>query len=202
MIRNAAHLGRELGKAYLSTDLWISLRADQRAGKVTYRVPVLVAAAFRFCCGTGLKKGAGLQLLGPNKSCLNAVKSVSFAMLNLESIKKPLAVLLLAAYMFVPLLDIVACDDCSDFKSLSQQESVFTNATKATPASLIGDDGTNGSAAAKKETNSRCPLCFNSSFKSSSFNAKNPLSSVTAEHQAVQIAFLDPSYPINKPPQN
>jgi hypothetical protein len=118
-------------------------------------------------------------------------------------LKKMLTLLLLTVYVVIPLADSVACDDCSLSATLHQENDVFAADVLKGPASSglsmkhSGDlpGGENG-------VDVQCPLCCNSASGSGAFCGETFLFAMPSQDISGLIAYLDPSFPIAKPPQN
>lgn len=93
-------------------------------------------------------------------------------MKNFSNIPKGLLVLfILAAFLIIPFVDSMACDDCMS------------------PSAGKGVD-----------VKHLCTLCF-SATSVSSHDYSPIFETVSLVHEAKSIAFLEPISPINKPPQ-
>ena len=109
---------------------------------------------------------------------------------------------LLAAFILAPVLDVVACDDCRvitphhDVSQRSLDNSGCPDSSLA--AKDAGEQESPGTATAQD----RCPVCSNMAAGISKLSCSVPSSSFQTSHLPQLLALLDPSYPINKPPQN
>lgn len=86
--------------------------------------------------------------------------------------KKLLTLFILATFLVTPLADILACDDC------------------LSPSGGKGVDARHF-----------CPLCF--TLAGGGLPDYNPFfEKVSSLHWAISLSFLEPAFPINKPPKN
>ena len=88
--------------------------------------------------------------------------------------KSILILLVLITYVFIPLADSIACNDCMD----------------------------TGPFQGKADTKKYCPICSNTLGTPFTYAYMTYFSVVPLAHQQMSVAFLEPSFPINKPPQN
>jgi hypothetical protein len=111
-------------------------------------------------------------------------------------------VVLLAIVIATPIVDAIACDDCKDIIPLREmQQSLPKGADHSDGDLLLSEAGHQGSSDADAAQD-LCPICAdvaasmgNANFGAPSLNGQvGPLPKL--------IAFSDPSYSINKPPQN
>lgn len=121
------------------------------------------------------------------------------------SMRKPSVLfifLLVATYIVAPALDAVACDGCINVFSLHAGQAVLsTNGShEDTPAN---ESTTETSDPADQGTmNDTCPLCSNAASELKGYECIKPVFLVNVVSSPTLLAFFDPSYPINKPPQN
>jgi len=110
--------------------------------------------------------------------------------------------LILGAYIIAPALDVVACEDCHNCSLLPAEQMVLSNGPcPSDPISRTADQEQNLPADPGMEKGI-CPLCSNTA---AGLQNQAFLAPVLTVHVAVMptlLALLDPSYPINKPPQN
>lgn len=86
--------------------------------------------------------------------------------------KRLLVLFILAAFLIIPFVDSIACDDCM---SLSD-----------------GKDA---------DVKQLCPLCFNATADVNFHDYSLIFATASSVHETKSIAFLEPTFPINKPPQ-
>lgn len=114
-----------------------------------------------------------------------------------------LSLLVLAAYLVVPFLDSTFCEDCismpfNDKVGLCHLEASHVDVT---PYTVNVTDSADGSSPGK-ESKSVCSICVNSAAETCSTQSE-PLHSIGSQiMQLTSCIPLDPSFPINKPPQN
>ena len=110
--------------------------------------------------------------------------------------------LIVAAYIIAPALDVFACDGCNNAFSLrAGQESPSTDVSHAdSPAHGSNTEPSN--PADQGTMNDLCPLCSNAASQLKVYECSAPVFSIHRVSSPTLLALLDPSYPINKPPQN
>ncbi|MBI3377371.1 MAG: hypothetical protein HY035_03065 [Nitrospirae bacterium] len=95
-------------------------------------------------------------------------------MKNFNKTAKGLLILfVLAAFLIIPFVDSIACDDCMS------------------PSTGKGAD-----------VKHLCPLCFNATADVNFHDYSPTFETASSVHEAKSIAFLEPTFSINKPPQN
>jgi hypothetical protein len=113
-----------------------------------------------------------------------------------------LLLLLLATYIIAPVLDAIACDDCNHVLSLPvEQKDLSSGSCHSDPTDRTADRDKNipSDPGADKDL---CPLCSNAAVGMQSHACHAPVLTVHVVGLPALLALLDPSYPINKPPQN
>jgi hypothetical protein len=115
-----------------------------------------------------------------------------------------LSLLVLAAYLVVPFLDSTFCEDCresvpfSDKVRLCHLEAPHADVTPCSGNVTDSDE----ESSPGKESKSICSICVNSAAETCSTQPE-PLHSIGSQiMQLTSCIPLDPSFPINKPPQN
>ena len=94
-------------------------------------------------------------------------------MKNFNKTAKGLLILfVLAAFLIIPFVDSIACDDC-----------MSPSAGKGADAKHL------------------CSLCFNTTADVNFHDYSLIFETASSVHEAKSIAFLEPIFPINKPPQ-
>ncbi len=113
-------------------------------------------------------------------------------------------ILLLAVYIGIPIADSIACDDCASHVPFQTKGAISQSDRQLGDAALsvIHADTSDSASTAKKEVKALCPLCFNTASGMMSHKCTAPFLAVHVVNMPKLIAILDPSYPINKPPQN
>lgn len=110
--------------------------------------------------------------------------------------------LLVAAYVVTPVLDAFACDGCKDDRSLQVRCEVRSTEETHTGASSHDADSETNTPADAGAMIDLCPLCANAASELKGYECIAPIFSHHVVSSPVLLALLDPSYPINKPPQN
>jgi hypothetical protein len=110
--------------------------------------------------------------------------------------------LILVAFLFAPVLDAVACDDCRYDLSLPAAQMAFsTESCQSVPINPAADHDKNIPSDPGMEKD-LCPLCANTVVGMQIQTCLAPVLTVHAVSMPTLLALLNPSYPINKPPQN
>ena len=95
-------------------------------------------------------------------------------MKNFNKTTKGLLILfVLAAFLIIPFVDSIACDDCMS------------------PSTGKGAD-----------VKHLCPLCFNATADVNFHDYSPTFETVSLLHEAMSVAFLEPIFSINKPPRS
>lgn len=113
-----------------------------------------------------------------------------------------LLLLLLGIYIIAPIWDVVACDDCNNLLSLQvEQKGLSSGYCQSDPTDRTADHEQNlpSDPGTHKDL---CPLCYNTAAGMPSQAFLVPVLTVHEVGMPTLLALLDPSYPINKPPQN
>ena len=108
-----------------------------------------------------------------------------------------LIVLLMLSSVIAPVFDLVACDDCAD--PVSSQRGI--EAFRQIP-DVAGVAQHNDQTAADADAENLCPICANAGAGSDVVKCSAPCETLQTAGQPKLLAFSDPSYSINKPPQN
>lgn len=115
--------------------------------------------------------------------------------------KRLFILFVLVIYIVIPFVDSMACDDCKGIAPFQGGiEISYKNLPQGNMSSSINID------AAKDESSSQrgktfCSICFNT-VEGDFHNHKAIFSAVPFANQTTVVAFLDPAFSINKPPQN
>jgi hypothetical protein len=109
-----------------------------------------------------------------------------------------LIVFLMLLYVMAPVIDAVACDDCADPAPLQQAVKTM-ELQNARSAGNPGGDHAFPSPGTAKDL---CPLCANAVVGIAAVKGSAPVETVQCVTQPKLLAFVDPSFPIIKPPQN
>jgi hypothetical protein len=117
--------------------------------------------------------------------------------------KSILILLVLIAYVFIPLADSIACNDCTDTCSFQGRRISYSNLINTgNPVLIINNTDSPGkSFNYKEEGKGFCPICYSTAgiFE---HNHITLFSALYLELQPISIVLPEPSFPINKPPQN
>lgn len=113
------------------------------------------------------------------------------------------SVFMLALYVAIPFFDSMACDDCIG-KVPFQGEIAISH--KQAPHNDVNSSVSNADShnqtSEPKETKSYCVICFNTALGVSFYNHTLQLLISEFEGHATSKSPLEPSFSINKPPQN
>jgi hypothetical protein len=105
------------------------------------------------------------------------------------------------SFIAAPIVDAIACDDCRDLLPVrGMQQTASTDADPRDGSTLSSDAGPSapqGTATAQD----LCPVCANIGAATGNASCGALLMISSMNHPQKQIALLDPSYPITKPPQ-
>ena len=113
-----------------------------------------------------------------------------------------LILLLLATYVLAPVLDVVACDDCKDDISLQTEREILSNDRYHSDSTTLTADPGKSVPSGRGTAKALCPLCSNAASETKSYTGSAPVLTIHAVSLPELLALRDPSYPINKPPQN
>ena len=126
---------------------------------------------------------------------------VLFSMFGMRS-KRLFVLLLVAAYIVIPLADSIACDDCTILVpsrtvsgSLGLQQTEMAAVAKDTA-------GREDASSPENEARDLCTICFNAASVTRAYNHETLFSSVPFTGNTSFIAALEPAFSIIKPPQN
>ena len=113
-------------------------------------------------------------------------------------------IVLIAVYIGIPIADSIACDDCASLVPFQAKGAISHSDRQQGDAALsVRDADTSDSAStANKEVRHLCPLCSNAASEMKSCKCTAPFLTAHVVSMPKLIAQSDPSYPINKPPQN
>jgi len=113
-----------------------------------------------------------------------------------------LLLLLLGTYIVAPVLDVVACDNCNNALSLQAAQTDLSSGSCHSDATDQTSDHEKNLPSDPGMDKDLCPLCTNTSLGMQSQVHLAPVLTVHVAGMPTLLALLDPSYPINKPPQN
>jgi len=113
-----------------------------------------------------------------------------------------LLLLLLGTYIIAPVLDVVACDDCNYVLSLQAEQKDLSNGSCPSDSTARTADQEKNLPSDPGMDEDLCPLCSNTAAGMQSQASLAPVLTVHVVGMPTLLALLDPSYPINKPPQN
>lgn len=122
---------------------------------------------------------------------------------NFNKTAKGLLILfVLAAFLVIPFVDSIACDDCSGIASFQGGlEISYKNLPQGNMSSSINIDDAKDKSSSEKEGKIFCSICSNT-VEGDVHNHKALFSAVPFVNQTIFVAFLEPLFSINKPPQN
>lgn len=110
--------------------------------------------------------------------------------------------LLLGIYIIAPVLDAVACYDCNNCLSSPAEQKGLSNGYCHSDSTVRTADHDKNIPSDPGMGKDLCPLCSNTAVGMQSQAFLVPVLTVHAVGMPTLLALLDPSYPINKPPQN
>lgn len=118
--------------------------------------------------------------------------------------RRLLILFVLIAHIFVPMVDSIACDDCEGVAPFQDGLDIsYKNLPQTNVAFSITDtDRHDDKPSTKNEAADCCSTCCNTIGGISSHNYNTIFISVSLVSKPVSIAFLEPAFSINKPPQN
>ena len=127
----------------------------------------------------------------------------SVVLLISKMLKRLLILFVLIAYIFIPVADSMACDDCRGIAPFQGGlEISYKNLPQGNISSSINIDDAKDKSSSEKEGKIFCPICFNTVGGINSHSFNNPFSAVPLVNQTIFVVFLEPAFSINKPPQN
>ncbi|MEW6117667.1 MAG: hypothetical protein AB1553_12355 [Nitrospirota bacterium] len=111
--------------------------------------------------------------------------------------------LVLITYIVTPCVDSIACDDCkgvAPFQGVFEQGS--NNSSRSEKSPSIEDNTTQSTSPVKERAQFVCSICLSPIEGFNNHYFKSPFSVVSLVNQSAINIFLEPSFPIIKPPQN
>jgi hypothetical protein len=116
--------------------------------------------------------------------------------------KKIFILFVLIAYIFIPMADSMACDDCTGIAPFQGGLGIsYKDIPQGNMSSSINIDDAKDKSSSEKEGKIFCPICFNA-VEGDFHNHKALFSAVPFANQTIFVVFLEPIFSINKPPQN
>lgn len=110
---------------------------------------------------------------------------------------------ILAVYIAIPFIDSIACDDCVGNVPFQGEITIsHKQMPHADVTSSISTTDPHNQSSGQKETKSYCAICFNAAVGVSFYNHTLQLLISEFESHATSKSPLEPSFSINKPPQN
>ena len=109
---------------------------------------------------------------------------------------------LLISVITAPVLDAVACDDCSDIIPLREMQQRVVDGVNRSDGKLLLSDSDHPAQQENETTQDLCPVCANTAVAMVSVWCGAPCMISHTNPLPKLIAFSDPSFSINKPPQN
>lgn len=116
--------------------------------------------------------------------------------------RRLLILFVLIAYIFIPMVDSMACNDCTGIAPFQGGlEISYKNLPQGNMSPSINIDAAKDKASSEKEGKIFCSICFNT-VEGDFHNHKALFSAVPFVNQTIFVVFLEPVFSINKPPQN
>ena len=109
---------------------------------------------------------------------------------------------LLVIVITAPVVDAIACDDCSDILPLRNMQLQSTPGSDHSSGNVLSSDADHPAQRETGTAQDLCPVCANIAAAMGNACCGAPAMTSHANHLPKLIVFSDPSYPINKPPQN
>lgn len=118
--------------------------------------------------------------------------------------KRIFVLLLVAAYLVIPLTDSIACVGCTSPVPFQTKGAISHSDRHQGDAALsvLDADTSDSASTANREVKHLCPLCSNAASGMKNHKCTSPFLTVQIISMPELFALLNPSYPINKPPQN
>lgn len=114
--------------------------------------------------------------------------------------RRVLILFVLIAYIFIPVADSMACDDCIGIAPFQGGlEISYKNIPQGNMSSSINIDDAKDKSSSGKEGKIFCSICFHT-VQGDFHNHKALFSAVPFVNQTIFIVFLEPAFSINKPP--
>jgi hypothetical protein len=109
---------------------------------------------------------------------------------------------LLISVIAAPILDAVACDDCSDIIPLRDMQQRVVDGVNHSDGKIVSSDADRPAQQENGTAQDLCPVCANTAVALVSVWCAAPSMIGHTNPLPKLIAFSDPSYSITKPPQN
>ena len=115
----------------------------------------------------------------------------------------PLLILsLLAIVIAAPIVDAIACDDCKVIIPLREMQRSLPKGADCSDGDLLLSEAGHQESSNAGTAQDLCPICADIAASMGNANFGAPSLSGQVDPLPKLIAFSDPSYSINKPPQN
>jgi len=108
---------------------------------------------------------------------------------------------LLVIVVAAPIVDAIACDDCTIVLRRDMQQR-FTDGVHHSDANILPSDADRSAQQETSAAQDVCPICANTAAAAVNTWCGAPSVISHTNHLPKLIAFSDPSYSIAKPPQN
>ncbi|NTW59494.1 MAG: hypothetical protein HGA43_10030 [Nitrospirae bacterium] len=109
---------------------------------------------------------------------------------------------LLISVITAPILDAFACDDCSNIIPLRDMQQRVVDGVNHSDGDSLPSGADHPAQQENGTAQDLCPVCANTAVAMVSVWCGAPSMISHTNHLAKLLAFSDPSYSINKPPQN
>jgi hypothetical protein len=117
-------------------------------------------------------------------------------------LKVLLIVSLLVVVISAPIVDVLACEDCRDILPLRETQQLQPNGTDHSEGNPLSSDAARPSSKETDAAQDLCPVCANIAAAMDNTCCGAPSMTIRTSHLLKLLALSDPSYSINKPPQN
>ena len=109
---------------------------------------------------------------------------------------------LLVIVIAAPIVDAIACDDCSDIVPRRDMQQRLTKGVNHSDGDMLPSDADHPAQQETGTAQDLCPLCANIAAAMGNVCCGAPSMISHTNHLPKLIAFSDPTYTITKPPQN
>ena len=109
---------------------------------------------------------------------------------------------LLVIVILAPVVDAIACDDCKDIIPLRDVQQRLMNGADHADGNMLSSDTDSPAQQGTDTAQDLCPVCANIAAAMGNACCGAPSMISQANVLPHLLALSDPSYPINKPPQN
>lgn len=113
-----------------------------------------------------------------------------------------LIVSLLLIVVAAPIVDAIACDDCKDIAAVRDMRQCSIQGGDHSGCRVPAHDAGRPEQQENGAAEDLCPVCANTAAAMNNACCGAPVVISYTNHLSTLTAFSDPSYSINKPPQN